>query len=233
MPVSWQGVNDLSAHPATTGPNTDRRRDRGHIRGSDGRAQHARLADQSREPVCLAAVLGRLFTDTLRSPPAPVLPAPMVSSTTSMTTRCRTFTRRFTPTCSTRAWSTAPTRLDARTRRPRRSRHGGLPGVSLHLSRRLHVPAVPLERPVRLDSFSDAGGQRPGRRHRPISSTRMPLVYLQNINHNPLDAGRQRVDSGQELDADGILVASPDVVGFPDLAGDALGELDRSDPAGQ
>ena len=40
VPVSWQGVNDLSAHPATTGPN--------HLtitpttlRGADDRAEHA------------------------------------------------------------------------------------------------------------------------------------------------------------------------------------------------
>ena len=50
--VSWQGVNDLSAHPATSRSNA--------VPRQLGRPQHPGRPDQPREPVCLPAVRQRL-----------------------------------------------------------------------------------------------------------------------------------------------------------------------------
>ena len=97
--VSWQGVNDLSAHPATTGPNS-------------ATATPSTLAAQTIVLNSLSSLANRenrfasprfsddYFTLTVGSD-GHVQSAriPTVSRMTSTATRCRTFTRRSTRTC--------------------------------------------------------------------------------------------------------------------------------------
>ena len=214
-PVSWQGVNDLSAHPRRSGrPRTTQL----------GHPQHPGRPDQPREPVRLPAVRRRLpdlartpgrqdgLTDDLNGDnvpdyyptlypgmlPAPT-PAPPASSSSSQLSTSR------------RACAAA---------------HGA-DGLPLRLPGGLLPAPGPEQRRRRLDSLARARVVDAQRQPRPVRRPQRPALYLQNLNHNPLDLGDNLPTPSSGLGG------HPDLVGLPDLARDALAHLDRSHLAGQ
>ena len=185
--MSWQGVNDLSAHPAPTGhrrTRTDRH----------GRPQHPGRPDQPREPVRLPRFAND-FQDVYGGNRAPPDGDGLTDDfngdnvpdyyPTLYPERCST--PRTGPTVNAAVSSSSSPRLPPRPRR-RLLRESWLSPSS---SRRL----LPAPDPELANDATTAGFTRPtpdGHRTTatPSSSTTTPgSAYLQNMNHNPLDVG--------------------------------------------
>ena len=175
-PVSWQGVNDLSAHPASSGA---------AVQQQLGHPEHPGRPDQPREPVRLSAVLQRL-PGRRRSGRRRRWPQP----TTSTATTCPTTIHRSIPRRSILRGPAVAGQLifEPGYRVARQPDALGSYGFPVRLPRGLLQAPDPAKLRLRLDPL--AGPRGPDQRQRrPVSTRGQALAYLQNINHNPLDIG--------------------------------------------
>ncbi len=203
----------------------------------DDRAEHQRQSDARatlrRRPSCSirwATLTNRenryaapRFTDDFVNFATGSSSEQMVSRTTSTATRCPTFTRRFTPTCSTPRLATqyefaaAHLRTDTRHRQCHRSARDSWRFPTF--SRGVHVR----RRFSRTTSSAGSTRRRPCVNDQASANTYQfdtaPLWPIcKNINHNPLDLGDNLPIPDKNHDADRLLVAAADVVGLSDLA---------------